>query len=173
MQKKEVPSGKPDKKLAAVCGLFCEACSWFIATHEDADRLQRLAAQSDFSEEEARCYGCRSDKRIPYCATCKMYSCAEERGIDFCSQCQEYPCDDLQKFQTAMPHRLELWDNLEQIKSGGYEKWMRKTRQKYTCPQCQTINSAYDLKCRSCGHDPSCSYVARYQQEIEKFKQNQ
>jgi hypothetical protein len=23
-----------DKKMAAVCGLYCEACSWFISTTE-------------------------------------------------------------------------------------------------------------------------------------------
>ena len=172
MQTKKNRPAKPDKKLAAVCGLFCQSCSWFIATTEEPDRLKLLTAQSDFSKEEAKCYGCRSDTRIPYCATCKMYSCAAERGIDFCSQCEEYPCDDLKQFQTAMPHRIELWDNLEQIKTAGYEKWMLGKREKYTCPQCRTINSAYDLKCRNCGHEPSCRYVAEHQQEIIQFLRN-
>ena len=42
MQKEENHSGELDKKLAAVCGLYCEACSWFIATTEDPERLKRL-----------------------------------------------------------------------------------------------------------------------------------
>jgi hypothetical protein len=49
---------------------------------------------------------------------------------------------------------------------------MLEKREKYTCPQCRTINSAYDLKCRNCGHEPSCRYVAEHQQEIIQFLRN-
>lgn len=172
MQKEEDHSAKLDKKLAAVCGLYCEACSWFIATTEDPERLKRLAAQLHFSEEESKCYGCRSGKRLPYCEKCKMSSCAAERGINFCSECEEYPCDDLKRFQSAMPHRIELWVNLEQIKSIGYKQWLREIRETYTCLQCQTLNSTYDLKCRKCGEEPSCNYVARHKLAIEQFLKN-
>lgn len=40
MQKNEKHSGKLDKKSAAVCGLFCETCTLFIATREDPARLK-------------------------------------------------------------------------------------------------------------------------------------
>jgi hypothetical protein len=113
MQKEEDKSEELDKNLAAVCGLYCKACSWFIATAEEPERLERLAAQMHFSIEESKCYGCRSDKRLSYCERCKMSACAGERGIDFCSECEKYPCDDLKRFQSAMPHRIELWVNLE------------------------------------------------------------
>ena len=115
MQKEMEKSEEPDKRMAAVCGLFCEACSWFISTAEDPERLKRLAAQQNWSAEEGKCYGCRSHKRLPYCEKCKMFACAAERGIDFCSECEDYPCEDLIRFQSAMPHRIELWDNLERI----------------------------------------------------------
>jgi hypothetical protein len=169
MQKVENHSGELDKELAAVCGLYCEACSWFIATTEDPERLKRLAVQLHFSEEESNCYGCRSDKRLPYCEECKMFACAAERGIDFCSQCEEYPCDELKQFQSAMPHRIELWVNLERIKSVGYRQWLKEIRENYACPQCKTMNSTYDLKCRKCGQEPSCNYVAKHRQEIEQY----
>jgi len=172
MQKEENHSGELDKKLAAVCGLYCEACSWFIATTEDTERLKRLAAQLHFSEEESKCYGCRSDKRLPYCEKCKMFACAAERGIDFCSKCEEYPCDDLRQFQFAMPHRIELWVNLERIKSIGYKLWLQESRENYACPRCQIINSTYDLKCRKCGEEPSCNYVAKHQRVIEEYLKN-
>jgi hypothetical protein len=134
--------GKSDKKFAAVCGLYCEACSWFIATNEDPGRLKKLAVLHNCSEEEGKCYGCRSDKRTLYCEKCKMFACAAERGIDFCSECVEYPCDDLKQFQSAMPHRIELWASLERIKSIGYEKWLKEMRKDYTCPRCRSINTA-------------------------------
>jgi hypothetical protein len=56
----------PDKTLAAVCGLFCAGCTLYIATTEDSERLKHLAAQFQLSEDDMKCYGCRSDKRGPY-----------------------------------------------------------------------------------------------------------
>lgn len=159
-------------ELAAVCGLYCEACSWFIATHEEPDRLKKLAAALHFSEEESKCYGCRSGKRLSYCQKCKMSACATERHIDFCSECGEYPCNELQEFQSAMPHRIELWSNLNRVKTAGYQQWLKEIKKHYTCPQCQSINSAYDLKCRNCGHMPSCDYVAKHKQAIEQYFRN-
>ena len=166
---KENHSEELGKQLAAVCGLYCEACSLFIATAEDPERLKRLAAQLGYSEEETKCHGCRSDKKLPYCEQCKMSACAAERGMDFCGECDDYPCDDLRQFQSAMPHRIELWSNLERIESVGYRQWLQEIRGHYACPGCQTINSTYDLKCRKCGEDPSCDYVAEHRQVIEQY----
>jgi hypothetical protein len=169
MQNQDDQSGALDKKFAAVCGLYCEACSWFIATAEDPERLKRNAARMHFSEEKSKCYGCRSRKRLIYCEKCKMSSCAAERGIDFCSECEEYPCADLKQFQSLMPHRIELWENLDRIKAVGYKQWLREIRENYTCPRCRTINSAYDLKCRKCGEMPSCNYTTNHRAEIERY----
>ena len=173
MQKKENQSGELDKKLAAVCGLYCEACILFIATTEDPARLKALAERFQLSEEVMKCYGCRADKRGPYCQTCKMFACSAERGIDFCSECEEYPCNDLKQFQSERPHRIELWDDLERIRDIGYKNWLQEIKENYTCPQCRSINSAYDLKCRKCGHEPSCEYVSKHKQEIEQVLKNQ
>lgn len=164
--------GNTDKKMAAVCGLFCEACTLYIATQEDPPRLMALAARFGLSEDEVRCNGCRSDKRTTYCASCKMFACASRRGIDFCGECTEYPCPDLKQFQSERPHRIELWDNLEQIKTLGCKKWLETIREHYTCPQCRTINSAYDPRCRRCGGEPSCNYVAKHHQAIQLAKKN-
>ncbi len=164
--------GASGMELAAVCGLYCGACSWFIATTEEPERLKRLAEELQFSEEESRCYGCRSGKRLPYCEKCKMSACAAERRIDFCGECEEYPCNELQQFQSVMPHRIELWTNLEQIKSVGYQQWLKEIREHYTCPRCQSINSTYDPKCRKCGQEPSSNYVAKHKQAIEQYLKN-
>lgn len=172
MQKKINCSGESDKTIAAVCGLYCAACTLFIATKEDPARLKGLAARFQLSEEVITCYGCRSTKRGPYCETCKMFSCAAERGIDFCIECSEYPCDGLKQFQSERPHRIELWDNLEQIRAMGYKHWLKSIQGHYTCPKCRSINSAYDSICRKCGEEPSCDYVANHKQEIEQFLKN-
>jgi hypothetical protein len=162
------PGNMSDKNLAAVCGLYCAACSWFISSNEDPERLARLAAQRNWSIKESTCRGCRSGKRLPYCEKCKMSACAAQRGLDFCSECEEYPCEDLTRFQSAMPHRIELWNNLDRIKSVGYEQWLQEVRENYACPQCDSLNSAYDIRCRKCGREPSCTYVAKHRHEIEE-----
>lgn len=164
--------GKVDMQLAAACGLCCEACSLYIATKEDPERLKVLAARLQLSEEAATCHGCRSDKKSAYCDTCRMSACTAGRGIAFCNECAEYPCDHLKTFQAERPHRIELWDDLDRIMAVGPEQWLQEVRGHYSCPTCRTVNSAYDLKCRKCGEAPSCGYVGRHGQAIERFLSN-
>ena len=163
---------KSDKILAAVCGLYCEACTLYIATTEDPARLKLLADRFGISEEDIKCYGCRSHRRGPYCAVCKMYKCAEEKGLDFCSDCSDYPCEILQKFQAEAPHRVELWDSLNSIRDDGYKTWLRDMKIRYSCPECNTVNSAYDLKCRKCGHEPASAFIAEHRKAVEPFLKN-
>ena len=101
-------ANQPDKRLAAVCGLFCPACTVYIATHEDSERLKLLAERMGQSVEATRCEGCRSEVRNSYCKSCAKVSCAAGKGIDFCGACDEYPCQELKDFQALMPHRSEL-----------------------------------------------------------------
>jgi hypothetical protein len=169
MQNEENQSKGLDKQIAAVCGLYCKACTLYIATTEDPARLKGLAELFQVSEETVRCYGCRAEKRGPYCAECKMFACSAEQGIDFCVECETYPCDDLKAFQSAMPHRVDLWDELERIKNVGYEQWLTQVCENYACPQCGSVNSAYDLVCRTCNNEPSCEYVARNRGAIEQY----
>jgi hypothetical protein len=165
------PTADPaiDKTAAAVCGLYCGACQVYIATTEDPARLAHLAERLQMTEEALACHGCRSDKRWPLCESCVMFECAARRGIEFCSQCSIYPCDDLRQFQAVMPHRRELWSDLDRIEAVGYEQWLGEIVSRYACTRCGTINSAYDLACRSCGTVPSCAYVADHRQALEAF----
>jgi len=163
----------PDKRLSAVCGLFCPACSVFIGTKEDPARLYVIAQRVQRPVEELRCSGCRSEKRCFYCdSNCKMSKCAAAKRVDFCGECAEYPCKDLKVFQADMPHRIELWESQARIKEVGYAKWYGEMIEHYSCPKCRTINSAYDLKCRKCGEEPSSCYVAKHKKEIEQFLAN-
>lgn len=155
-----------DKKTAAVCGLFCPSCGLYIGTREDPKRLEILAKVLGRPVEEIRCEGCRAELRSLSCRECKMDKCATEKGVDFCGSCGDYPCQDLKDFQCAMPHRIELWNSLERIREVGPEKWYAEMAEHYACPSCKTINAAYDLRCRKCGAEPSCAYVAEHKDEI-------
>lgn len=158
---------KPDKRLAAVCGLFCPACTIYIGTHEDPERLKVMARHTNRSAEKLTCEGCRSEKRCFYCdSICTMAKCAVGKGVDFCGECAEYPCKDLKAFQAEMPHRIELWQNQSRIKEAGYETWYAEMVDHYSCKKCGTINSAYDIACRKCGATPSCAYAGLHKDAV-------
>ena len=155
-----------DRRLASVCGLYCEACTVFIGSHSDRARLEGIAAKRHVPVDQLECDGCRSDRRPAHCRTCTFISCAATHAVDFCAECAEYPCAALRTFQTAMPHRLELWQDQARIQEAGVEQWLGEIRLHYSCPECRTINSAYDLRCRQCGHEPSCAYVEQHRAAI-------
>ncbi len=158
---------KADIQLAAVCGLFCPACTVYIGTMEDPERLKATAARFGLPPEELECHGCRSDKRSFFCRTrCKMAACAADKGIDFCSECDEYPCGELKEFQSLAPHRIELWESLDMVKNKGLEAWFEAMQARYACPACGAINSAYDGACRKCKAEPSCEYVEKHKEPI-------
>jgi hypothetical protein len=154
--------------LAAVCGLLCEACTIYIASHEDLERLARIAAGFGQSTEETYCDGCRAEKRMAYCRSCTMFACAAGRGLAFCGECVDYPCAELEAFGRERPHRADIHEDLRRIGEIGPEPWMEEARLRYTCPSCGTINSAYDLECRRCGHDPGSAYVEVHREAIVK-----
>jgi len=160
----------PDRKLAAVCGLFCPSCTVFIGTSEDPERLRMMAERFQKPLEDLQCHGCRTDKRSFYCREiCNISKCAQEKGVEFCGECSEYPCADLKAFQAEAPHRIELWKSHERIREAGFERWYMEMVEHFSCPECGTLNSAYDLKCRNCGGEPSCEYVSQHKETIVRF----
>ncbi|MFA0889190.1 MAG: DUF3795 domain-containing protein [Synergistales bacterium] len=156
------------RELAAACGLLCGACSVYIATQEDPERLKRISLKFGIPEEEVRCFGCGSDKKFGPCKDCLFSACAKERELDFCSECGDFPCKALTDFQAALPHRLDLWEDLDQARRLEPLEWIASVRQKYTCSRCGTINSVYDLSCRKCGRTPSCDFVERHIEALKK-----
>lgn len=167
MEKQE--SFQPNKEHAAVCGLFCRSCPTFIGTFDDPEGLAKLAEQIGTPVEKMRCEGCRSEKKNDYCkTTCKLDACALEKGIDFCSECNEFPCEEFKSFEAVGAHRIEAGRSLKRIKEVGFEKWYGEMIEHYSCPECNTINSAYHQVCRKCGKDPSCNFVAHNQAEINQ-----
>lgn len=159
---------KSARKEAAVCGLFCASCSIYIGTKEDPERLETMAKSFNVPVKDMECEGCRSDKRIGYCADCKMFKCASEKGIEFCGECEEYPCEEIKQFQAVLPHRVELWKAQKRILEVGSEKWYAEMLDHYACPECGVINSAYYMACRKCGNTPGSKYVEVNHDEIMK-----
>jgi len=156
--------------LAAICGLYCGSCTLYIISQEEPDRLKTIAEKHGVAPVDLMCEGCRSSNTCPHCTKCDLRKCAEELEIDFCINCKDYPCENLKHFQAKMPHRIELWEDLERIQAVGALKWLNEVKEKYMCTECKTINSAYNIKCRKCGNTPSCKFVELYYDEIKKNK---
>jgi len=157
---------QPEKQFAAVCGLFCPGCSVYIATIEDPERLARIARSLGLEKEDVKCHGCRADVRAVPCRSCGFVACAADREVEFCAQCADFPCEDLKRFQAEMPHRADLFEDGRRIREAGCKKWFREAFQQYTCRQCGTINSAYDLACRRCRSEPGSSFAERHWEAI-------
>ncbi len=153
----------------AYCGLYCQACSVYIATQDGGKMLEALAEKLNQSVEDTRCFGCRSERVSKHCAKCSFKSCADEKNTQFCSQCGEYPCNQLKEFQTKMPHRAELFESLDYIKQKGIATWVEKMKSDFSCPSCGTINSPYLLKCRKCGSLPCNPFTARNGEKVKAF----
>jgi predicted RNA-binding Zn-ribbon protein involved in translation (DUF1610 family) len=151
---------------AGACGLYCGACAAYIATREDPERLALLAARRGETVEEIRCEGCRSQKPSKYCETCDLIACANQKGHEFCVECADFPCLNLEAFGKERPHRAEILQNLRRIGRVGSNAWVVEVSARYACPECGVVNSAYDLKCRKCGHDPGSPYAADHADEV-------
>ena len=80
----------------------------------------------------------------------------------------DFPCADLKEFQADKPHRLELWPNQERIREAGYEKWFAEMLERYACPKCGALNSAYHVACRECGTTPGNAFVEAHKEAIIK-----
>ena len=169
MKKDTLGSASPDIKTAAVCGLFCKACTIYIGSMEDRVRLEKLAARFGGPAADWECHGCRSDTRTAYCEhQCTMTKCAAAKGVEFCGLCPDYPCEELKAFQAQAPHRIELWQSHQRIKEAGWETWYTEMEQHYSCKKCGTVNSAYDVSCRKCGAEPGSRFVELHRAEVEK-----
>lgn len=164
MEKTAIP------EIAAVCGLYCGACGIYLATQaNDIEKLAHYAAMLGQPLSETRCNGCRSGKKTAYCNSCFMIQCSREKDLSFCGECGEYPCEPLKEFQQMMPHRAELWKAQSRISEIGAVEWVAEMKAYFSCAQCHTGSTSYDLKCPHCGHIPGNGFAGNHRDAISSF----
>lgn len=87
---------------SSYCGVNCEKCGAYAAS--DDELREKTAAQwlklykREFSKEEMRCEGCKSDSRFALCSQCDIPPCNVQKGLASCEDCDEFPCDRMRKF---------------------------------------------------------------------------
>jgi hypothetical protein len=126
---------KPEeKRLAAVCGLYCGECNIYLAAHGETERQQNIAEKisettgREVKPEEIKCEGCWGPIETHWSPDCKLRNCAVEKGFRFCFQCEEYPCGKLVMFKDK--HYPYVLDNLNRIKQIGVEAWLKEQEAK-------------------------------------------
>lgn len=93
------------------CGLLCEGCPIFWATHE-TDELQKkkmkveiarlsneIYATNLTANDITGCEGCKAEdaKIFEGCLNCKIRNCCIEKQFSNCAYCDNYPCEYLQE----------------------------------------------------------------------------
>jgi len=160
-----------DKRIVSACGLYCGACGIYLATQEnELEKLLQYALVLNQSVPETYCNGCGADKKSAHCSKiCSFIKCTRQKNIEFCGECIDFPCEKLIDFQSKSPHRIEIIKSQKRLMEIGWEQWLIEHRAKFTCVNCNTINSAYHVSCRKCGNTPSCEFTLDHRATIEKY----
>jgi hypothetical protein len=145
-----------DRNLEAFCGLYCGACSTYVARQRGT--LAEHAASRDRSLEDATCHGCRTDVLSSSCRDCTLRDCAQGRGLTSCSACDDMPCDELMRVTKILPHLVEIVGNLERLREAGSAMWLGEQAAHWACPACSTPGSWYEVTCTACGQGLPAGY---------------
>jgi len=145
--------------LAAVCGLYCGACTLYRARH-DKDRkgletfFDNLARRWNVPVEEVTCEGCLSDGPLAvYCRDCRIKQCASEKpGVTRCADCPEFPCDIITRFNNdGVAHHSEVLKNIARQQKIGVYEWLQEEYEKVRCQYCGVSLDWYARNCHRCG----------------------
>jgi len=152
-------TGQEQRNLAVPCGLYCGACSIYIAGKRgDYKRLEQMAGSlSEYVGRvlEARdltCEGCLSEVVAAHCRDCVLRSCAFEKGYIHCAECSVFPCQQITDFSNdGMLHHGEVLDNIRRQRDIGIDAWIQEQEAGWRCPHCGCAVDWYASQCLDCG----------------------
>ncbi len=152
-----------NEKLVAPCGMYCGACSNYIATQQKDEKkiqeLMKLYGKSNMPVEDMLCDGCIAGGRVAvHCRKCEILDCASKKApkTKLCSDCSDFACDRITKFNNdGIPHHAEALSNLRQARSMGLNKWAKLEEEKWKCPKCKSPIAWFDPACPKCGEKRS------------------
>ena len=150
-----------NENLVGKCGLYCGACTIYRAYRDGGAYLQGRAQRFKCAPEKVRCEGCMALTPDSWGYECKIVQCLRNKGFEFCYQCGEYIENSCEKFgklaQGYLKDGVDLRANLDRIKKGQTEAWLRESEARFKCPECGKPLSvgAIVTKCYHCGTDLS------------------
>ncbi|UCB44172.1 MAG: DUF3795 domain-containing protein [Dehalococcoidales bacterium] len=145
--------------LAAACGIYCGACSFYRVRH-DIDRknseriLQRVSAQLNISVEQVNCEGCLHEGYSNiFSEQCEIAQCAASKpGVSRCSDCPDFPCDLITSFSNSgVPHHADCLKNIRRQQTIGVYEWCQEEYERIRCQFCGVSLDWYAQTCYRCG----------------------
>jgi len=152
-----------DYTLVGRCGLYCGSCPLYRAHRDRGEYLHHVSKEWEMPLERIRCEGCHA--LTPNCAgsQCKIVHCLNSKGFEYCFECLEYEHRSCQKFEESAKKcadaNVDLRDNLERIKTGEVEVWLKECEEKFRCAECGKPLPVFKWiskkACYHCGFDLS------------------
>lgn len=147
------------KHLAAVCGLYCGACSLYRARRDNnRERLEEIVKnmteRRQVKPEDIDCDGCLSGGHLmPYCRNCKIRLCAISiPGVTWCSDCPNFPCSIIASFNNdGVRHHAEVFKNIRRQQKVGVDEWLQEEYEQWRCQFCGVSLDWYAQTCHRCG----------------------
>ena len=125
--------------MFAPCGMNCAVCYKHVGIRKSG----------------TPCEGClKSDLGKPeHCRACKIKNCAQGRGYTRCYECAEFPCKLIKNLEKSYNKRynVSLLENSRTAKEKGVIEFLKRDRQRWTCPKCGGTFSLHDGVCSECG----------------------
>ena len=129
-------------ELLAPCGMDCSTCSAYLASRHGVPKKRGRISH---------CIGCRP--RNKQCAYLKgQFELLAKNTIEFCFQCERYPCERLERLDQRYrrTYGVSPIQNLEEIRRGSPEAFLRTQQQRNRCAQCGGPLSVHNKKCFAC-----------------------
>lgn len=146
-----------DYALVGRCGLYCGACGARRAYKDkEAKFFQKLTKEFQFPVEGIRCEGCHA--LTPDCAgsQCMVVQCLNSKGFEYCYECSTYENRSCQKHEEiaekCADYGVDLRANLERIKSGDTEAWLKESEEEVKCLKCRKPLPVYGYSRKRCYH---------------------
>lgn len=137
------PEHRINSSMIAPCGINCALC------------MAHLRGKN-------HCPGClASDTNKPnYCISCQIKNCKElnlRTRKKYCITCSQYPCPRLKRLHKrySTKYGVDIYQNLEAIRSDGIRCFIKKEREKWRCPACGGVLCMHRDTCRFCGSPKS------------------
>ena len=147
-------------RLAAICGLYCGACTLYVAyVEENFGELKELAetplpVKFKVPAERLVCEGCYSSILMPW-SDCEFRKCSLEKGVKYCFECKEFPCERLYEFERQKESHLlchaPLVQNLREMRKIGVKMWLEEQERLWRCTRCAGRLHWLSKACPKCG----------------------
>ena len=124
--------------LISTCGINCRVCRAFMRSKN-------------------QCLGCNSPEnhKLKHIVSCKIKNCPSllENSTGFCYSCNKYPCQRIKQLNKrySLKYHTNIFENQENIKGLGVEKFYKADLKKWTCPNCQHLVCMHTGLCSNCG----------------------